>query len=77
MDYRGTVKVMSSRGPRAVVMGAAPVPVAGSLSNSARQVPVAPWLISKPTVSAGASAVDVDVNAMTSVTVKLVETLAV
>jgi len=48
MDYRGTVKVMSSRGPRA------PVPVAGSWSNSARQVPVAPWLISKPDALAGA-----------------------
>ncbi|WP_457503746.1 hypothetical protein [Thermostichus sp. MS-CIW-25] len=47
---------MSSRGPRAVVMGAAPVPVAGSLSNSARQVPPAPWLISRPAALAGVPA---------------------
>jgi len=42
------VKVMSSRGPRAVVIGPAPVPVAGSRSNSARQTPLGPWLTSKP-----------------------------
>jgi len=62
MDYRGTVKVMSSRGP--VVE---PVP---PLSNSARQVPPTPWLISKPAALAGVPAVLVLV-------LKLVERLAV
>jgi hypothetical protein len=44
--------------------------VAGSLSNSARQVPVAPWLISKPAALAG-------VPATLVLMLKLVEKLAV
>ena len=62
--------MMSSRGPRAVVIGPSPVPVAGSRSNSARQVPVAPWLISKPAELAG-------VPATLALVLKLTEKLAV